>query len=453
MAQFLSYNRADIEAHGGAAPRYTSYPTAPHFNQTVDQLSVRSWLRNGSNNPVSLYIHIPYCDRLCWFCGCHTQHTKKYEPIQRYIGDLCREVALLASVRTEKLNVAEIHLGGGSPSLLRPEELETLREALHTGFNILPDAQISVEFDPTDLSTSMLKFFQAFGVNRASIGVQDFDIKVQEAINRPQSFEDTMRIVKGLRDHGVTSVNIDALYGLPYQTMDTLEETLEQVGTLDPDRIALFGYAHVPWVKPHQRLIPESALPDLYDRFWQARYAEMILKDQGYDMIGMDHFAKPDDPLSIAYRRKEVRRNFQGYTTDRCATLVGLGVSSISRFEGGYAQNVKSVHEYRRALDAGELPVAKGISFSGLNMAWGAAIDELMTYFSITPHTLRASFGSKAEIVIRKATELAQDPESGLVRTRHGYRVHPKARPFIRSLASRFDPFLKEDGARYSVAV
>lgn len=450
----LHVSREMIEAYSKPVPRYTSFPTAPHFDGSVDGHSVSAWLRDLPDAPVSLYLHIPYCDRLCWFCGCHTKHTKRYEPVERYVGDLCREIALYRRVIGRRLSVREIHLGGGSPSLLRPKELQKLRAALDDAFEIGPKTQISVEFDPTDLSLSHLEAFRDFGVNRASLGVQDFNPTVQTAINRPQGFAETLDMVDALRDAGVTSINIDALYGLPFQTLDTLETTLEQVMSLAPDRIALFGYAHVPWVKPHQKLIPEEALPDRYDRFWQARFAEQIMSEYGLRLIGMDHFAKPDDSLTIAYDQGRVRRNFQGYTTDGCPTLIGLGVSSVSQYPSGYAQSTKSIHDYRRSLDAGRLPIEKGIAFSGKNMAWGAAIEALMTYFKLDPAALKARFGTQATPVLERAAEVARThPDGFLVKTRQGYRVTPKGRFFIRSIAAEFDPYLRADQTQYSAAV
>jgi oxygen-independent coproporphyrinogen-3 oxidase len=448
------YTRELIERYAHPVPRYTSYPTAPHFSEAIKASTVTDWLSETDEAAISLYIHIPYCDRLCWFCACHTQHTLKYEPIQRYIGDLCKEVAIVAEKVGSRRQISQLHLGGGSPSLLKAQELIRLREALDTYFIIDDDTEISIEFDPSDLSADALAAFKDFRLTRASLGVQDFAPRVQEYINRPQSYRETADCIDGFRALGINSINIDALYGLPGQTLDTLEATLDYVCGLEPDRIALFGYAHVPWAKPHQRMIANDTLPDVHARFWQAQYARQIIGEYGYNPLGIDHFVRPGDSLDLAYSLGRAKRNFQGYTTDTSPTLIGLGVSSISRYNQGYAQNTKSVHEWRRCLDRGELAIERGIKTSGLNMAWGAAIESLMTYFSIDSQALRQAHGAQADAVLAKASLIAAtDLDEFFVQTRRGYRITPAGRPFTRTLASRFDPFLSDRETRFSIAV
>lgn len=448
------YTRELIERYAAPVPRYTSYPTAPHFSESITGQTVTKWLAELSDEPVSLYLHIPYCDRLCWFCGCNTQHTLKYEPIQRYVDDLCREIRLVADQMGSRKRVSCLHLGGGSPSLLKRPELDRLRAALDTYFVLYAETEISVEFDPSDLSPEDLTAFKDFGLTRASLGVQDFAPRVQDYINRPQSYAETLACVDGLRALGIKSINIDALYGLPGQTLDTLEATLDKVCGMEPDRIALFGYAHVPWVKPHQRLIPEETLPDIHARFWQAHYARQILEEYEYKAIGIDHFVRSGDSLDIAYRNGRAVRNFQGYTTDTAPALIGLGVSSISRLPQGYAQNVKSVHEWRRSLDAEVLPIARGFDTRKINMAWGAAIQMLMTYFALDQKALKDRFGAQAEPVLETAKWLAAtDTDEFFVRTPRGHRITPAGRPFTRSIASQFDAFLQDGTAQFSIAV
>ncbi|GLQ21639.1 oxygen-independent coproporphyrinogen III oxidase [Algimonas porphyrae] len=441
--------------YSAPVPRYTSYPTAPNFTEAVNGEVVAGWLRAiPETDAVSLYIHIPFCDRLCWFCGCHTKHVQRYEPVRRYLDLLYREIEQVAARIGRRQPVARLHLGGGSPSLLKAHDLACLRAQLDAAFILDADTEISLEFDPTDMTVEDVESFCAFGVTRASLGVQDFDARVQAAINRPQSYEKTRDIITALRHGGVASVNIDALYGLPYQTDDTVRRTLTQVVELDPDRVALFGYAHVPWMKTHQRLIEDSALPDTLNRFRQSRIAASILKRNAYQTIGIDHFAKADDALSVAARKGTLRRNFQGYTVDECDTLIGLGASSISQFAQGYAQNVKSVQAYQRALEADSLPIERGIIMSDSDRVTAAAIEQLMCDFRLDSASLRTRFGERADGVLAKAALIAHRDEDGLFKAdASGFHVTQLGRPFVRTIASRFDDYLLSRSGRYSVAV
>lgn len=451
----MHYSEALITRYAKPVPRYTSYPTAPHFNATVQGSTVRRWMKAiPADEAISLYLHIPFCDRLCWFCGCHTKHTLKYEPVKTYLKSLYKEIELTRRIIGRKQMLAHIHLGGGSPSLLREAELKELKSVLSDNFIINDATEISLEFDPTDLDAERLKAFADFGLTRASLGVQDFDIKVQETINRLQSFEQTKFVVDNLRAQGVSSLNIDALYGLPHQTLTSLSKTLEQVCALSPDRIALFGYAHVPWVKRHQNLIDASTLPNTIERFEQARFAENFLVANGYKAIGIDHFAKAGDSLNAAFEKREIHRNFQGYTTDNCQTLIGLGVSSVSQFRQGYAQNVKDTHSYRRLLEEDCLPAARGIIRSVDDDLASAAINELMCYFTLSGDELTERFGAKAQSVISTARRIAeQDSQGFFIQEGHNFKITERGRPFARTIASYFDRYLETDQAQYSTAV
>jgi oxygen-independent coproporphyrinogen-3 oxidase len=451
----MQYSEALIAQYAKPVPRYTSYPTAPHFNATVQGSTVRRWMKDiPESEAVSLYLHIPFCDRLCWFCGCHTKHTLKYEPVKTYLKSLYKEIELTRHIIGRKQKLAHIHLGGGSPSLLRAAELKKLKAVLDDNFTINCATEISLEFDPTDLDTERLKAFTEFGLTRASLGVQDFDLKVQETINRLQSFKQTKFVVDTLRTQGVSSLNIDALYGLPYQSLATLSKTLEQVCALSPDRIALFGYAHVPWVKRHQNLIDETALPSSIERFEQARFAEAFLASNGFKAIGIDHFAKAGDSLNTALDARKIHRNFQGYTTDNCSTLIGLGVSSISQFRQGYAQNVKDTHSYRRLLEEDCLPAARGITRSAEDKLTSAAINELMCYFTLSGDELIQTFGSKAQKLIAIASRVALEDDQGFfIQKGQNFEITERGKPFARTIASYFDPYLETDTAQYSTAV
>ena len=449
------YPASLIEHYAKPVPRYTSYPTAPHFSEAVASAQVKSWMAAiPDDEAISIYIHIPFCDRLCWFCGCHTKHTLKYEPVKKYLQTLYQEMRLTAQIIGRRQIIKHLHLGGGSPSLLKRDELVELESALNDCFIIDSKTEISLEFDPTDLDSAAIEAFAEFGITRASLGVQDFDPKVQESINRIQTFEQTKFVVDSFRNYGVGSLNIDALYGLPFQTLTTLEHTLECVDALNPDRVALFGYAHVPWVKPHQKFIPQDSLPDNVLRFGQARFAEQFFARKGYAAIGIDHFAKGSDSLALAYKRRTARRNFQGYTADNCETLIGFGVSSISQYPQGYVQNVKDTHSYKRAVESGCLPVKRGIQIKGLDAIYASAINELMCYSTLTPKALRDNFGDDADLILMRAERLAAEDEEGFfVKEENIYRITERGKPFTRTIASAFDEYLKTNQTQYSVAV
>ncbi len=361
---------------------------------------------------------------------------------------------LTAQIMGRRQIIKHLHLGGGSPSLLKRAELVGLKSVLNDCFSIDSKTEINLEFDPTDLDSAALEAFAKFGITRASLGVQDFDPKVQESINRIQTFEQTKFVVDSLRSYGVGSLNIDALYGLPFQTLTTLEHTLECVDALNPDRVALFGYAHVPWVKPHQKLIAQDSLPDNVLRFKQARFSETFFARKGYAAIGIDHFAKASDSLALAYKRHTARRNFQGYTADDCTTLIGFGVSSISQYPQGYAQNVKDTHSYKRAVESDRLPIQRGIQIKGLDAIYATAINELMCYFTLTPKALRDNFGDDADLILMRAERLAaQDEEGFFVKDENVYRITERGKPFTRTIASAFDEYLKTNQTQYSIAV
>jgi len=418
-------------------------------------LQYRSWLEGmAQQSGISLYIHIPFCDRLCWFCGCHTKQTLKYAPVLKYLDVLYKEIDLIGSIIGNKAVVNQLHLGGGSPSLLKPEDLKKLKFRLDENFDFSDDAEISVELDPSDLNDYILDGLAQFGMTRASIGVQDFAEDVQKAINRPQSFEDTEFVVKRLREIGIKSLNIDALYGLPLQTQTSLEKTLQQVLALQPDRIAMFGYAHVPWMKKHQQMIAQKTIPGLDERFAQARLAENFLKQNDYLQIGIDHFAHESDGLAIASDNRTMKRNFQGYTTDNSQYLIGLGASSIGQVPEGFIQNTHATASYMRQVENGELPISRGRALSPGDKTHGAVIEQLMCYFEINSAWLDENFGVEAATIHDLASELATSNTDGyFVRTNTGYKITEEGKPFARYFAAHFDEYLNLGAARHSIAV
>ena len=438
-----------------AVPRYTSYPTAPHLRAESAGAAREQLLAAARIAPtVSVYVHIPYCDRLCWFCGCHTRHTLKYEPVEAYVGALESEIRVWSRLLTIRPNLSALHLGGGSPSLLREPELERLSGCLREAFEFLPEAEISVELDPSDGCEAIVPALASLGMNRASIGVQDFSAEVQAAINRPQTFEQTARLVEALRAHGVRSLNIDALYGLPKQNFERLEHTVEQVLSLAPDRIALFGYAHVPWMKKHQRLIAESDLPSGEERLAQAIGASNKIAAAGYARIGIDHFARPGDSLAIASAEGRLRRNFQGYTTDNAEVLIGLGASAIGQTRSAIVQNEIATGQYRATIETGSPATARGFVLDREDQIRAWIIERLMCDLAFRFDSLCAAYGELAAPCESLARRVAAEIGAGICTVDDGvFRISEEARPFVRVVASRFDAYLENSQARYSRAV
>ena len=353
-----------LAKYDGRVPRYTSYPTAPHFSAEIDGATYARWLSElDPADRLSLYLHVPFCDTLCWFCGCNTTVVNKRAPVDQYFELLLREIDLVAQqVGADrpggKRTVAHLHAGGGSPTILSPQQIRRLFAKLREFFVFAEDAEIAVEIDPRGLPEESIAAFAESGLTRASIGVQDLTPEVQRAVNRIQPHQMTARCVEQLRRHGVASLNLDLMYGLPHQTVAGTTATVERILELAPDRIALFGYAHVPWMKKHQKLIREDALPGAEERWAQFRAAADRLSEAGYVAVGLDHFARPHDAMAEALRAGTLRRNFQGYTVDRATALLGLGASAIGGLPQGHLQNAPNVRDYKAAIDAGRLPTA-----------------------------------------------------------------------------------------------
>ncbi len=435
-------------------PRYTSYPTAPHFHAGIDQAQYESWLGAlPSSAQLSLYLHLPFCDRLCWFCGCHTKQVNRYSPITAYLEALAAEIGQVGRL-VGKRPVTAVHWGGGSPSLLEPVDIAATSSLLREAFHFADVVEFSVELDPNDMAPEKYGAWAAAGLTRASIGVQDFDPRVQAAINRIQTYEQTRHVVESLRAVGVRSLNIDMLYGLPHQTVAGAARTARQVASLRPERVALFGYAHVPWMKKHQAMIDDQALPDTTERFRQSQAAAAELLANGYERIGFDHFALPHDRLALASHAGRLRRNFQGYTADQHDALIGLGASAIGRLPQGYVQNVVSTHEYQRRAMSGAGAIERGVTLTRDDQVRGHAIERLLCDFSLDLAALRATFGPDADPVVEDAAAIAMTDEHGLVQLLPGkLEVTERGRPYVRTIAAGLDAYLQVGNARYSKAV
>lgn len=444
-----------VERYSRPVPRYTSYPTAPHFHAGIGNATYWQWLEQlAPDARLSLYFHVPYCDRLCWFCGCHTKQVLRYEPIATYLEALRAEIRAVAARLDGRGKVVALHFGGGSPSMLLPDDSRRLNELLRSSFVFADDAEFSIEMDPNDMDEARYDALAEIGVTRASLGVQDFNQEVQAAINRLQSFEQTRAVVDAMRERGVRSVNLDVLYGLPHQTLSTITATIEQVLSLDPDRMALFGYAHVPWMKTHQRMIDEAALPGIQGRFEQARSAAAQIVSAGYDAIGFDHFARPGDRMAIAARTGALHRNFQGYTVDAPDALIGFGASAIGQLPQGYVQNTVPTGEYQRQVLAAGASIAKGVALTDEDRMRAYVIERLMCDFAVSMSQLRELFGALAVPVLGEMQLAVTHDADGFIEiVGDSFRVRERGRPFVRTIAAGFDSYLQVGGARYSVAV
>lgn len=432
-------------------PRYTSYPTAPQFGSDIDHGTFAGWL--GAIAPgsrISLYLHVPFCRRLCWFCACRTQGTRSDAPVLSYVETLKAELRLLRAALPAGVRLARLHWGGGTPTLLPATTMRDLARAIFAVAPLAEDAEFSVEIDPNEIDAARLDALTEAGMNRASIGVQDFDSRIQATIGRDQSYEITRDLVLALRARGIVSLNADILYGLPHQTRSGISDSVQKLLSLSPDRVALYGYAHVPWMARRQQLIPSKALPGPEERLELFATARRLFVWDGYDEIGIDHFARPGDGLAVAAREGRLRRNFQGYTDDPAPVLVGLGASAISRFPQGYAQMNAATSAWARAVQAGQFATARGHAFAGADRLRGRIIEALMCDFRVRSAELVRDFGAAparlqvlfAPVVARFAPFLAQDAE--------GLTIPPEGRPLTRMIAAAFDEYAM---AKHSAAV
>jgi oxygen-independent coproporphyrinogen-3 oxidase len=437
-----------------SVPRYTSYPTAPHFTREIDGGVYQQWLRALPDKPVSLYIHVPFCAHLCWFCGCHTTAVRTTAPIESYADTLLQEIALLAAAVGHKLQVQHVHWGGGTPTAMPGPRMRDIMNALRANFTFTDDAEIAVEVDPRTAREPALDALASIGCNRASLGVQDFDERVQAAVNRHQSFEDTKVCADGLRARGIEAINLDLIYGLPFQTEESVATTVEQALAIGPDRIAVFGYAHVPWMKKHMALLPEGAMADITGRWKQRAAIERTLVAHGYQAIGLDHYAKPDDALAQAASEQTMRRNFQGYTTDTAPILLGLGASSIGSLPQGYVQNAPNIPEYRDTVRDGHLPIVRGVALTEADRLRRDVIEQLMCNLRVDLDDTAARHGQDSSELREAGPMLDAMAQDGIVTWdgRH-VEVPQGARPFVRNVAAAFDTYFRNGVGRHAKSV
>ncbi|MDB5655292.1 MAG: oxygen-independent coproporphyrinogen oxidase [Tardiphaga sp.] len=432
-------------------PRYTSYPTANHFVPTVGPADYREWLGALEDDAaLSLYLHIPFCNDLCWYCACSTKATHRYQPVARYLDTLEAEMATVAGLLPRRHHVTHLHWGGGSPDILSAADITRLGDTFRRNFQFGAAPEFAIEIDPRLMTVAKADAMVGIGLNRISIGVQDFDAAVQAAIGRLQGFDITRTTVDMFRDRGVASVNFDLVYGLPHQTLESLSRTIEQVVQLSPDRIAMFGYAHLPGRAANQKLIDEAALPGAVERFTMARQVTTRLERAGYQQIGLDHFARRDDSLST----QPLHRNFQGYTTDRSSALIGLGASAIGKLPHGYVQNAVAVGDYAGRIEQNGLATARGRALTPDDQLRAFVIERLMCDFEFSGAAVMQQFGDAATAVLDEADAIVADGGDGFIeQTTTGFRLTARGRPFVRNICARFDAYLNPSAGRHSLSV
>ncbi|WP_208352401.1 oxygen-independent coproporphyrinogen III oxidase [Pseudaestuariivita rosea] len=434
-------------------PRYTSYPTAPHFSDAVGPAEYADWIADiPPNSDISLYVHVPFCRRLCWFCACRTQGTKSDAPVQAYVDTLLSELDLLKQRLPQGTKLARLHWGGGTPTLLPPALMEKLAGAIFATAPLAASYEFSVEIDPNEIDDTRISTLANLGMNRASIGIQDFDEDIQKTIGRQQSYDITKKAADALRDVGIHSLNADILYGLPHQSREKIADSVQMLLSLSPDRVALYGYAHVPWMARRQGMIPSDALPTPEERLQLFETAQQLFAWDSYVDIGIDHFAKHDDGLAVAQRAGQLRRNFQGYTDDTSQVLIGVGASAISRFPQGYAQNQPATSKYTGALRDGQFATSRGHAMTPQDALHSRIIEALMCDFKVSTNELLSDY----QVSVKELGALYQKALSafpGMVAvTKNGLEIPVKGRPLTRMIARCFDAYAL-DQAGHSHAI
>jgi oxygen-independent coproporphyrinogen-3 oxidase len=423
-------------------PRYTSYPTAPQFTDAVGPAPVAGWMGDlPPGSRISLYLHVPFCRRLCWFCACRTQGTATAAPVAAYVETLKAELRLVAAALPPGVRLGQLHWGGGTPTLMEPATITALAAEIAAHLPFAPGAEFSVEIDPNEIDGPRLDALMAAGMTRASIGVQDFDPDIQATIGRDQTFEVTKAAVDALRARGVGSLNVDLLYGLPHQTGARITSSVDKVLSLAPDRVALYGYAHVPWMARRQAMIPTEALPTPEARLRLFETARNLFVWDGFEDVGIDHFARATDSMAVAARNGTLRRNFQGYTVDPEPTLIGIGASAISRFRQGFAQNAAATSVYQGRIRDGRLATERGHAFRGEDLIRSRIIEDLMCFFRADLPALARECGADGAATVAMAEGLAQ-AFPGMVWVKDGVVAIPEpGRPLTRMIARWFDAY------------
>jgi oxygen-independent coproporphyrinogen III oxidase len=458
MKQFspkVQFNTNLLNKYNQPLPRYTSYPPATELTESFDGDAFRTAIAVGNHKqtPLSLYCHIPFCATPCYFCGCNTIITQRKQVAEPYLGYLALHIRQVAQLVHPDRVVHQLHWGGGTPNYLDLRQVEFLWDELNHYFSLDDTAEVSIEVNPCYVDREYILFLRKLGFNRISFGIQDFNLQVQAAVNRIQPEAMLFQVMDWMREADFDSVNVDLIYGLPYQTADTFQRTVEKTLQLNPDRVAVFNFAYVPWIKPIQKRIPEAALPDVAEKLKILEQTIAQLTDGGYVFIGMDHFAKPGDELAIAQSLGKLHRNFQGYTTKPESDLLGFGISSISILQDVYIQNNKPLKDFYKALDVGEFPIAQGVRLSQEDLIRRTVIMELMCQFRLSAHDVEEKYhlGFDQDFNDYFGAELplldALEADGLLNRWSDGIEVTPIGRLLIRNIAAVFDTYLQHKEA------
>lgn len=448
------FDRELIAGLPASGPRYTSYPTADRFHNGFGEAEYANALElrglGALNKPLSLYIHIPFCNTICYYCGCNKIITKDKSRADAYIEYLEREMDLLAPHLNGRHQLAQLHFGGGTPTFLSDEQLERVFAMIRKHFQLIPSGEYSIEIDPRKVSRDTVFHLGRLGFNRMSVGIQDFDPKVQAAVNRIQTVEETREVIEAAREAGFKSVSVDLIYGLPHQSLESIKPTIDTVLALDPDRLALYHYAHLPHIFKPQRRIDTEAVPGSEEKLDILQYAVHTLTERGYVFIGMDHFAKPDDELAVAQRQGRLHRNFQGYSTYADCDMLSFGISSISKVGPTYYQNVKTLDDYYDRLDAGVLPVFRGIEMNADDILRRSIIQALMCHFELSIESIEVShLIDFRKYFADELEDLKEMERAGLVKVeREWITVLPPGRMLVRIIAMLFDRYLRADRQR-----
>jgi oxygen-independent coproporphyrinogen-3 oxidase len=448
----VQFDSTLLRKYDQPVPRYTSYPPATELKPEFEEVDFRAAIAVGNykKTPLSLYCHIPFCETACYFCGCNTVITQRKEVAEPYLDYTERHIRQMAELIDKQRSVHQMHWGGGTPNYLSLAQIERLWRTINQHFSFDPKAEISIEVNPRSLSRNYLMFLKELGFNRISFGIQDFNFKVQEAVNRIQPVGMLFKTMDWIREAGFESVNVDLIYGLPFQTLDTFRDTIYKTLKLNPDRIAVFNFAYVPWLKPIQRRIPQAALPTASEKLDILQMAIEELGQNGYQFIGMDHFAKPNDELAIAQREGQLHRNFQGYTTKPESDLIGFGITSISMLHDVYVQNHKRLKTFYEAIDRDALPIERGVSLSQDDVIRRTVIMELMCQFELSKDEFEEKYHLSFdqdfdEYFASERWELKKLEADGLIRLSHNHiEVTPAGRLLIRNIASAFDVYLRQ---------
>jgi oxygen-independent coproporphyrinogen-3 oxidase len=440
-----------LARHGGNGPRYTSYPTADRFVEAFGEPSYRQALANrnigGFTRPLGLYVHVPFCDTLCFYCACNKIATRDHSKAKTYVDYVTAETGLVAdALGVGRHKISRLHWGGGTPTFLGDDESARLMDAIRSRFELQPGGEYAIEVDPRKVNGERIRHLAKLGFNRISVGVQDFDLAVQRAVNRVQTVAETREVIDAARASGFRSVNMDLIYGLPKQTLTGFATTLERVLECDPDRVALYSYAHLPTMFKPQRRILEIDLPGSESKLALMTTAIRRLESAGYVYIGMDHFAKPTDELAVAQRQGRLIRDFQGYSSGGDGDIVGLGVSSIGKIGPAYAQNVKELESYYACLDKGQLPVLRGIELTADDLVRRAVIQALACHFCVAKESIAIAYLVDFDSYFAKEMKDLKDLErDGLVEVEDDWiHVTPRGRLLVRAVCMVFDKYLRE---------